>query len=73
VNQLVLRSVVEPRGSFMELLKECGRRVGGIQRQDVPFEKLVEELQPQRNLSRAPCSRSAGDRTSRGSNFRRQG
>src|ERR1044071_4975894 len=55
VNQLVMR--VEVRGSesvgglIRSVREVC---LGAYGHQDVPFEKLVEELQPERDLSRSP-------------------
>jgi amino acid adenylation domain-containing protein len=54
-NSLVLRARIDPAESFRELLRrtrDTARQA--FQHQDVPFEKLVEELQPQRDLSRSP-------------------
>jgi amino acid adenylation domain-containing protein len=55
VNMLVLRSRVDWQGSFGELLQQVrGTVLEGRARQDVPFEKIVEELRPERHLSRTP-------------------
>ncbi|HEY0172749.1 MAG TPA: condensation domain-containing protein, partial [Pyrinomonadaceae bacterium] len=54
-NTLVLRNRVEDGASFRALVRQA-REVclGAYAHQDVPFEKLVEELQPERDLSRPP-------------------
>src|SRR6266498_3835480 len=55
VNQLVIRVKVRDRESFKELLGRVKEVcLGAYGRQDLPFEKLVEELQPERDLRRSP-------------------
>src|SRR5262249_32985440 len=55
VNQLVLRSRVESAESFSSLLQRVRRMtLEAYEHQDVPFEKLVEEIAPERDLSRSP-------------------
>ncbi|NOK23394.1 non-ribosomal peptide synthetase, partial [Corallococcus carmarthensis] len=55
VNTLVLRAQVEGDQSFQALLKQVrGTVLDAYEHQEVPFEKLVEALQPERSLSHTP-------------------
>ena len=55
LNNLALRLRMEPRESFRRLLAQVRETcLGAYAHQDVPFEKLVEELQPERNMSHSP-------------------
>src|SRR5947199_9534454 len=55
VNQLVLRVNLSGNPTFGELLKQVrAMTVQAYVHQDLPFEKLVEALQPQRNAQSTP-------------------
>ncbi|NEP12735.1 MAG: amino acid adenylation domain-containing protein, partial [Symploca sp. SIO2C1] len=55
INTLVLRLNIEEQASFAELLRqvrEC--TLDGYAHQDVPFEQVVDMVQPERSLSHSP-------------------
>src|SRR5262245_30755774 len=55
VNTLVLRLRLQPELSFAELLGEVRQTaLEAYQHQNLPFERLVEELAPQRSLNTTP-------------------
>src|SRR2546423_6667895 len=55
VNTLVLRARFPERMTFRELLRQVrAAALEAYAQPDLPFEKLVEELQPERTLSHSP-------------------
>ncbi|MFD2168469.1 amino acid adenylation domain-containing protein [Tumebacillus lipolyticus] len=55
VNTLVLRAQLSPEMSWRELLQQTRETaLQAYAHQDLPFEKVVEELQPERALSHTP-------------------
>ncbi|HKX28620.1 MAG TPA: condensation domain-containing protein, partial [Blastocatellia bacterium] len=55
VNQLVLRADLSPALAFEELLRKVREiTLGAYAHQDLPFEKLVEAIKPNRDQNRTP-------------------
>ncbi len=55
LNNLVLRTKVDENLTFNELLQKVKEIcLGAYSHQEMPFEKLVEELSPERNMSHSP-------------------
>ena len=55
VNSLVLRSQLHDDPTFLELLQQIRQTsLNAYANQDLPFEQLVEALQPERSLSHSP-------------------
>ncbi|HEY1016837.1 MAG TPA: amino acid adenylation domain-containing protein [Herpetosiphonaceae bacterium] len=54
-NTLVLRTKLDPHATVRETLEQiCETTVGALAHQDVPFEQVVDLLQPERDTSRNP-------------------
>ncbi|WP_392534066.1 amino acid adenylation domain-containing protein [Nostoc sp. C117] len=55
VNTLILRNQIKPEQSFIEFLQQTSQTcLDAYSHQDIPFEYLVEQLQPERSLSHNP-------------------
>jgi amino acid adenylation domain-containing protein len=55
VNSLVMRVRVNPEHTFSKLLSDVRKMaLDAYRHQDLPFERLVEELSPQRSLNKTP-------------------
>ena len=54
LNTVVLRTKLDPEQPFAALLASCQQTMLDAINQEIPFERLVEELKPERNPSRSP-------------------
>ena len=55
VNTLVIRTQMDPRETFGSVVRKVRESsIGAYAHQDLPFEKLVDEMQPTRSLSHNP-------------------
>ncbi|MBR8833344.1 MAG: amino acid adenylation domain-containing protein [Stigonema ocellatum SAG 48.90 = DSM 106950] len=55
VNTLILRNKINPEQSFTEFLQQVSQTcLDAYAHQDIPFEYLVEQLQPERSMSHNP-------------------
>lgn len=55
INTLVMKTEISEAASFRDIVRRVkGTVIGAFDHEDLPFEKLVEELQPARSLSHAP-------------------
>jgi amino acid adenylation domain-containing protein len=55
VNTVILRADLDPESSFRQILRQARENtLEALAHQDTPFEKLVEALEPDRNLNRNP-------------------
>ena len=55
INNLVFRSDLSTDPAFVDLLQQSKERIfAAYEHQQMPFEKLVDELQPERTLSHSP-------------------
>ncbi|RLJ72741.1 non-ribosomal peptide synthetase [Pedobacter alluvionis] len=55
VNTLAIRTIIDPKDSFLSLLKlEKELMLEGFDHQDLPFELLIEALELERDQSRSP-------------------
>ncbi|MGW5463538.1 amino acid adenylation domain-containing protein [Streptomyces sp. NPDC003996] len=62
LNSLVLRARLEPELSFTEAVHRLGRTVKtALAHQSLPFDRLVERIAPERDLSRTPVFQAAFD------------